>query len=74
MKTSHCEKMGKGSKEGLGNGEKRFHYCFSVKEGILIKRGHYAKGKRGVKMLEIWKACINDVKGKGVKWKKVQKK
>ena len=65
--------MGKGSKEGLGNGEKRFHNCFSVNEGKLIKRGRYAKGKRDVKELEIWKACINDVKGKGVKWK-VQKK
>ena len=56
--------MGKGSKEGLGNGEKRFHNCFSVNEGKLIERGCYAKGKRGVKELEILKACINDRKGK----------
>ena len=55
LKTSHCEKIGKGSKEGLGNGGKRFHYCFSVKEGKLIKRGHYAKGKRGMKELKFGK-------------------
>ena len=34
--------------------------------------GNVWKGDQ--KELEILKACINDVKGKGVKWKKVREK
>ena len=64
----------KTSKSGKGSGGetvKRDNYLTwrkrrKVEEGIKpVKKGRSKKAR---------KACINDVEGEGVKWKKVQKK